>query len=439
MDKLSIRKICIDDFALKKREKYATVMIDIETRKVVDILNSRDLEDVKKWLSEYPNIELVCRDGSITYNKAIKDSHREAIQVGDRFHILKNLTDYLKSYIKRTVKNAIEITDDTNKNSTNYDQNIIKSKYQYNTRWELILAVQAMQKDGNTIKQISDILGLGNKTVIKYSKITEDEKDKYNNKTTPEIKKENSLKLKNDLIKEVKEFRNKGLSFSKIGREMGLSRQTVKKYSEINGNFIHGGVGKKHKSKLDIYKETIISLLQDGVSGSTIYKKIKENGYEGSSSLVRTFIAELRKGKSNNLGILKEKILRRSLISLLYKEIDSVKDIAKDQLNKVLNIYPELKIIYDIAKDFKVLLFSKKEFDLEIWIQRAKNLNIKELNSFISGIERDLEAVKNSIKYELSNGLAEGTVNKIKVIKRIMYGRCSFELLRKKVLLQNFN
>ena len=72
-------------------------------------------------------------------------------------------------------------------------------------------------------------------------------------------------------------------------------------------------------------------------------------------------------------------------------------------------------------------------------MERAKTLNIKELNSFISGIKRDSEAVKSSIKYGFSNGLAEGTVNKIKVIKRIMYGRCSFEMLRKKVLLQNFN
>lgn len=59
----------------EKREKYAIVMIDIETRKIVDVLNLRDLDDVKLWLSQYPNIELVCRHGSITYNKAIKDSH----------------------------------------------------------------------------------------------------------------------------------------------------------------------------------------------------------------------------------------------------------------------------------------------------------------------------------------------------------------------------
>lgn len=236
--------------------------------------------------------------------------------------------------------------------------------------------------------------------------------------------------------KKTKRLKEYIINISQNTSSLAAERMLKENVVQVRKN---GGAGKKHKSKLDIYKETIISLLEDGVNGSTIYKRIKEKGYEGSSSLVRTFIAELRKGNSNELGILKEKVLRRSLISLLYKEIDSVKDITKDQLNKILNIYPELKIIYDIAKDFKSLLFSKREFDLENWIKRAKTLNIKELNSFISGIERDLEAVKNSIKYEFSNGLAEGTANKIKVIKRIMYGRCSFELFRKKVLLQNFN
>ncbi len=74
---------------LKKRNKYATVMIDIETRKIVDILESRDYEEVKRWLRTFPNLELISRDGSIVYNKAIKDAHPKSIQVSDRFHILK--------------------------------------------------------------------------------------------------------------------------------------------------------------------------------------------------------------------------------------------------------------------------------------------------------------------------------------------------------------
>ena len=81
-------------------------------------------------------------------------------------------------------------------------------------------------------------------------------------------------------------------------------------------------------------------------------------------------------------------------------------------------------------------MFSKKETELDKWITKTKNYKIPEMNSFIVGIERDLEAVKNGIKYEYNNGLAEGSVNKIKLIKRIMYGRCSFYLLKQKVFLQ---
>jgi transposase len=68
------------------------------------------------------------------------------------------------------------------------------------------------------------------------------------------------------------------------------------------------------------------------------------------------------------------------------------------------------------------------------WLNYASSLNISEINSFINGLKRDIEAVTNAILYEYNNGLAEGKVNKLKVTKRIMYGRNSFEMLRKKML-----
>ncbi|WP_367363046.1 transposase [Mesotoga sp.] len=68
-------------------------------------------------------------------------------------------------------------------------------------------------------------------------------------------------------------------------------------------------------------------------------------------------------------------------------------------------------------------------------MDKVKKSNIRELTTFARGIERDIEAVKNAIKTEFSNGVIEGVINKLKVIKRIMYGRCSFELLRLKVIM----
>ena len=83
-------------------------------------------------------------------------------------------------------------------------------------------------------------------------------------------------------------------------------------------------------------------------------------------------------------------------------------------------------------------MFTKQVNDLPSWIERALQLQIEEMNSFIGGITRDLEAVENAIALEYSNGLAEGSVNKLKVVKRIMYGRSSFILLRNKILLKEF-
>ena len=72
-------------------------------------------------------------------------------------------------------------------------------------------------------------------------------------------------------------------------------------------------------------------------------------------------------------------------------------------------MYPKAGIIYRTVKSFKEIMFSKKENKLDSWIVETKKLNIQEFNSFINGIERDIEAVKNGIKYEYNNGLAEGS------------------------------
>lgn len=212
--------MCIDDFALKKREKYGTVMVDIETGNVVDMIESRDYTDVKKWLESFKNIQIFSRDGSITYSKAIKDSHPKAIQISDRFHLLKNLTDYCRDYIKRTVKNNIEIQ--VTKEAI---ANIISVtvKYDYDATWDLITDVKKLRAEGNTIDQISIALGLANKTIIKYSKIPDLEKYKYNSKSTLLIKKDAVQNNKETQIQEAKNLDEKGYSGRKIANIVSLN------------------------------------------------------------------------------------------------------------------------------------------------------------------------------------------------------------------------
>ncbi|MEJ8555091.1 transposase [Tepidibacter sp. Z1-5] len=90
----------MDDFTLKKRYTYGSIMIDIDSHRIIDMINSRELEGVKKWLNTYGNLKVISRDGSIVYKNAISLALPKTIQVSDRFHLLKNLTEYCKIYLK---------------------------------------------------------------------------------------------------------------------------------------------------------------------------------------------------------------------------------------------------------------------------------------------------------------------------------------------------
>ena len=116
--------------------------------------------------------------------------------------------------------------------------------------------------------------------------------------------------------------------------------------------------------------------------------------------------------------------------SLIFKNVHE----RPTQYQEVLKKYPLLSELCALTKDFYSVIFSKNPAKMDDWINTAQKYDIPELQTFLNGVKKDLTAVKNGIIYPYNNGLAEGSVNKIKVIKRIMYGRNSFELLKAKVL-----
>jgi hypothetical protein len=94
------RVIGVDDFALRRRHRYATVIIDAETHERIDVLPGRTADALEAWLRERPGIEVVCRDGSATYAEAIRRALPDAVQVGDRWHVWKNLCEAVLSEVK---------------------------------------------------------------------------------------------------------------------------------------------------------------------------------------------------------------------------------------------------------------------------------------------------------------------------------------------------
>nr|WP_275051673.1 ISL3 family transposase [Clostridium manihotivorum] len=439
MDKSSVTKVCIDDFAMKKRSTYGTVMIDIETKHIVDILDSRELDNVVEWLKTYPNLEVISRDGAQTYATAIKKAHPKSIQISDRFHILKNLTDYCKNYLTKILSFNVKLQKQTSRN--------LKQETAYGNTRKLNRINQAniLYDKGKSPKEIGLELKMDIRTVNKYLSLDKSELILKEN-DSPNLNHKENVTKKEKNLNQVRNLHKQGYGIREISRETGISRQTVRRYLDSNACAVHGTFGISKKSPLSPFHSIIDDLLTKGYTFRIIEEHLRLNGYTGSASAIRMYSTRKRRLikqviDSNYLKY--ELIDRKYLIKLLYKPLDKVKAISIEQLEVIGKEYPILSKIYLLVDSFKKILFSKKPNALDTWLEDAKKLNISEINSFIKGLTKDIAAVKNAIMYKYSNGLAEGSVNKIKVIKRIMYGRCTFETIRKKVLsyerLRTFN
>ena len=226
-------------------------------------------------------------------------------------------------------------------------------------------------------------------------------------------------------IQEVQRLYKEGINITDISRKMNISRQTIyvylkqKQLSEKSINSI-----------LDPFIPMIKKLILEGKKVFEIYDEIRAHGYKGKISLFASRLRGIRQETKINIKYLK----RSKIKKLLFYDIEEIKDEnLKNDLKEYLETNQELNELFNMLRKFKEIVFSKKPNKLAKWIREAKKINVKELNSFITLIESDIDAIKNAIKYNYSNGLTEGFNNKTKVIKRVMYGRCSFDLLRLKM------
>lgn len=222
-------------------------------------------------------------------------------------------------------------------------------------------------------------------------------------------------------------------------RETGKSYATVKKYLQKEYNPENAGYGRKQPSKLKPYEARIKEMLKRKCTFKEIERAIREEGYDGAASTIRMYATRERRLIKQVSGNREKDIMeRRWVVKLLYQPMEKVEGLDKGQLERLLEEYPIVQDIYDLVGSFREILFSKKGEDLEAWLEEADRLGLDEIKSFANGLRRDLEAVKNAASHDYNNGLAEGSVNKLKLVKRKMYGRCSFETLRKKMLLQEY-
>lgn len=189
------------------------------------------------------------------------------------------------------------------------------------------------------------------------------------------------------------------MNITNIAKKLKISRQTVYNYLKQKQP-----LERSTHSILDTYVLMIKSLILEGKKVYEIYDKIKANGYKGKTSLFTSRLRGIRQETRMNIKYLK----RSKIKQLLFRNIEEIKDEnTRADLEEYLETNHELNNIVNMLRKFKEIIFSKKARRLNKWIKDAKKINVKQLNSFITLIESDIDAVKNAIKYDYSNGLTE--------------------------------
>ena len=90
----------VDDFALRKGHRYGTILVDLERHQVIALLADREAETLAHWLKEHPGVEILSRDRSKTYKRGMTEGAPDAVQVADRFHLLKNLEEVIEKILR---------------------------------------------------------------------------------------------------------------------------------------------------------------------------------------------------------------------------------------------------------------------------------------------------------------------------------------------------
>lgn len=138
-------------------------MVDLESHRIIDIIDSRETRQVEEWLKSYSALQIISRDGAQTYSSAATNAHPDALQISDRFHLLKNLSEAVEKYIRRLFPSRLVIPSTTTQDSQ------MQALYNTRNRSERIRFAQQKRLEGHTINDIALLLHSSTTTISRYN------------------------------------------------------------------------------------------------------------------------------------------------------------------------------------------------------------------------------------------------------------------------------
>ncbi len=433
----------IDDWAKRKGQSYGTILVDLEKHRAIDLLPEKSSELLANWLKEHPGVEVISRDRGTEYIKGATEGAPDAIQVADRWHLLSNLKDTLKRMLegKRTTLKAAAESNVTEPEGSNY---YTKSEVTSINAGNNIALAEVLENSSLLCPEdaIASVLTPGNSV-----KDTVQKEDIPRQLTKVEQEKQARHERRQERYEEVRQLRQQGLSIRKIARRLKLSRITVRKYikAETCPMYPEGVI---RESKLTPYIDYVRRRWESGChNASQIWRELGQLGFDGSRGLVARWAAKERvkiKHPQPEESLMESKPAPKGEVApwspsraawLLIKPEDDLTVEDRQALERMKQSDQNVAEAYGLGQRFIKMVRGRHPDALLPWLDDAVKSGIDTLRGFANGIRQDLAAVMNALSLPWSNGQTEGQVNRLKLIKRQMYGRANFDLLRKRVII----
>ena len=245
------------------------------------------------------------------------------------------------------------------------------------------------------------------------------------------------------LYNSIRKYAAAGYSKREISKILHCGRNTVTKY--LNGDY-ESLCKRDYRSGMDQFYDDIVKELNAGVSRKDVYCHLLKKGYKGKHSAAYDYMNKIIKRDHIDIAVYKsssaEVIQKRKKLQQydhisrtgIFRFLWMNADLSKAHCSYIMEHYPRIRQLDVCIREFRNIYNQKNMVLLYLFIEKYKRSEIQELSHFAEGLEKDIEAVENSVASPLSNGFVEGTNNKLKMIKRTMYGRCSRQLLEAKLM-----
>lgn len=384
----------VDDFALRRRKTYGTLLIDLERHQVVDLLPDRQGDALATWLRAHPGVKIICRDRAGEYARGAASGAPEAQQIADRFHLIGNVRNAVEAWLRPL-------------------------------RTHLTSPPEPAQEEGASVplqplptKRPSTTRGRLERTVTKRRH----RQARYEQAVT---------------------LREKGQSYRAIARQVGVARSTVTEWLQYEGKLTRN----TPPSGITPYAAYIRGRMAEPEWTVTqLFYEVVEQGYRGAFSGISAYVAWLRGGHeppsiADQQGVdqPREKRLGPAQVAWWFTMRPDQRSATETRrLQAVLNRVPRGQEIFQLVQDVLGWLREAPRSGAQLltsWIERAQDTGLPDLQRLARSFQNDFSAICGAIESSWSNGQTEGQVNRLKMIKRQMFGRAKFDLLRQRVLL----